>query len=46
MNRKVSRARMFATKEKVAFTASRDGVTLSLPDTPKGVDTIVEVVLK
>lgn len=44
--KKVKAAVMFATRAKVATTKAGSGVVLSLPDAPKGVDTIVEVTLK
>ncbi len=44
--KKVKSAVMFASREKVAVTKAGSGVTLTLPSTPQGVDTIVEVTLK
>ena len=43
--KKVKSAKMFVSGEKVVVNRSGDGITLSLPEAPKGVDTIVEVTL-
>lgn len=45
-NRKVKGARMFADGAQVGVTPVAGGVTLLLPQAPKGVDTIVELQLK
>lgn len=45
-NRKVKRARMFADGAQVKVVPVSNGVTLLLPQAPKGVDTIVELQLK
>lgn len=39
-------ARLFATGEKVAVSKATDGIVITLPEAPTGVDTIVEIVLK
>lgn len=43
--RKAVAARMFKGP-KIAFAAAADGVTLTLPEAPEGVDTIVELTLR
>lgn len=45
-NKKVKSAVMFVSRAKVPVVKTASGVVLSLPETPKGVDTIVEVTLK
>lgn len=44
--KKVKSAVMFALGDKVGVVKSGEGITLTLPEKPKGVDTIVEITLK
>lgn len=44
--RQVRQAVMFDSRAKVSVIASGDGTTITLPSTPTGIDTIVEVTLR
>lgn len=44
--RQVRQAVMFNSRAKVSVIASGDGTTITLPSTPTGIDTIVEVTLR
>lgn len=45
-SKKVKSASMYVTHKKLNYTASGNGITLILPEAPKGVDTIVEITLR